>query len=143
VIIIIQVLEVMSVMCAFYGMMILFFSCRSLIEHYNPVKKMLSIKLVLFVGVVQSIAVSMAISKSETGDSQLYDESYSVTAWTNFLLCIESAPLAWLMRMSYPEHELYMVDTIPTDAARDSPRMVPKMKLDGKGYGALDQSQTL
>lgn len=108
VVIVVQALEVLTVMVAFYGMMILYFACRARIEGYNPTKKMLSIKLVLFVGVVQSIIVSLAISKSEKGSQALYDESYSVTAWTNFLLCIESAPLAWLMRASYPERELYM-----------------------------------
>lgn len=123
-ILVIQVLQVLSVMVAFYGMMILYFACRRLIESYNPTKKMLSIKLVLFVGVVQGIVLSIAISKTETGNADLYDDSYSVTAWTNFLLCLESAPLALLMRVSYPEHELYVQEIAgaqPTEAVIESP----------------------
>lgn len=126
VIICIQVLEVATIMLAFWGMMILFFASRTLLAEFNPGKKMLAIKLVLFVGVVQTFALTIAISKAvDTSGDDLYDENYLVTAWTNFLLCLESAPLALLMRATYPVKELQFSPLI-----NSSPKDV--------GYGATD-----
>jgi hypothetical protein len=107
VVVILQVLEVATVMLAFWGMMILFFASKDLLMQYNPGRKMLAIKLVLFVGVVQSIVISISIDKGNQNDDDiLYDRQYRITAWTSFLLCLESAPLALLMRWSYPLREL-------------------------------------
>ena len=105
VIITIQALEVLTVMFAFWGMMILFFASREVIASFNPGRKMIAIKLVLFVGVVQTFVLSLSLS-STSGNNDLYDQAYEVTAWSNFLLCLESAPLALLMRWSYPAREL-------------------------------------
>ncbi len=150
-VIVVQVLEVLTVMVAFYGMMILFFACRARIESYKPAKKMLSIKLVLFIGVVQSIVVSFVITETKSGSEGLFDESYTVTAWTNFLLCLESAPLAWLMRASYPERELYMaqegdapanteVDDYDDDDEMEDGFVIAEAPQPVKKYGTIDYS---
>lgn len=41
----------------------------------------------------------------------MFDASYVVSAWKNWLVCLECAPLAYLMLRSYPASEL-MLDTL-------------------------------
>eukprot|EP00047_Mylnosiga_fluctuans_P006106 m.244864 g.244864 ORF g.244864 m.244864 type:complete len:272 (+) comp14550_c0_seq1:210-1025(+) len=107
IIIVLKCLEVAAVMLAFYGMMILFFASKQLISQYNPGRKMLAIKLVLFVSTVQSIILEFTVGKvDDTGDNDLFASEYKITGWTSLLLCIESVPLAWIMRWSYPPREL-------------------------------------
>ena len=85
-------------------------------------------QLVVIFGVIQGIIFSITISHS---GGNILIRTYDGIAWENFLLALESLPLAWILAWSFPASELeyHPLPTYTDPRLKDSTRAEDAMTL--------------
>eukprot|EP00039_Didymoeca_costata_P019218 m.336679 g.336679 ORF g.336679 m.336679 type:complete len:408 (+) comp17927_c0_seq1:152-1375(+) len=103
-------LQVASVMTAMHGLLTLHLTVRELLPQLKLDAKLIAIKLIVSLGALQSLILVLTIDTSHVDEEhnqwQLFLPSYRETGYENFLLCVESLPLAILLYKSFPADEL-------------------------------------
>jgi len=98
------VVGIVSTLIAVQGLFMLYKGTFPVIEHYRPLFKFATIKLIVIVSVIQARIIEAIVSPNASLGA--YDDTALANLWQVFLLAIESPFFALLMIKAFPLEEL-------------------------------------
>eukprot|EP00053_Salpingoeca_punica_P007689 m.69982 g.69982 ORF g.69982 m.69982 type:complete len:348 (-) comp14280_c0_seq1:325-1368(-) len=134
---ILQITDVCSVLLAMWGLMIIFFASKGAIRDFQPGKKLLAIKLIIFFGMIQSSIINAVISQRDESDPMFFTGATAMNSWLNIMLCFESPMLALLLKSGYPHEPEEYLPLNAADGAVGAPAAAGTAKAYSNRYGAI------
>ncbi|KJE89513.1 hypothetical protein CAOG_00969 [Capsaspora owczarzaki ATCC 30864] len=105
----VTIINTISLMITMWALLVLLFATRSILGEFHFVAKLVCIKLVFLLSVVQNLLLSILHRAGAIEANSIFSNTGMAESWLNWLLVIEMALLAVLFLRAFPTSEYALV----------------------------------